>query len=217
MYRPMDWIRRNFGLKVAAVVIAVGLWFTFNYLTATQAYTKTLEIPLALHGVAAGLVAASNVREVTVELAGPRSQLERLGPGDFQAFVDCGGKREGTAALNVAVVGSDSEKIRSVSPAAVVVALDQYAYRRVPVVASGSAQNSSAADIDPKSVIVAGGQTMVSRVMAAQVNIDAASASKPVTVTLKPVPVDGNLAMVAGLTVAPASVRVAIVPRKVHS
>lgn len=212
----MDWIRRNFGLKATALVVAVILWFTFNYLTASQAYTKTLEVPLSLHGVAAGLVASSSVHEVTVELAGPRAQLESLLPQNFTAFVDCAGKRSGTSALVVTVLGADNDKIRSVFPSAAVVELDRYAYRRVPVVAGGGSPNLSAASIDPDHVIVAGGESTVSRVVVAQVSIDAASGTKPLVLALRPVPVDDRLANVAGLTVAPAIVRVAIVPRKAH-
>ncbi len=213
----MDWIRRNFDLKVAAVVIAVVLWFTFNYLTASQAYSKTLEIPLSLHNVAAGLVATSGIQSVTVELTGPRSALEQLGPGDFSAFVDCAAKSPGTLMLPVSVVGPQSDKVRSVTPSAAIVVLDQFGYRRVPVVSSESAQNGIATDIEPRSVIVAGAQTALSRVFAARVSIEDATATRPVTVTLKPMPVDAHLDPVAGLTVAPASVRVAIVPRKEHT
>jgi YbbR domain-containing protein len=212
----MDLIRRNFDLKLSAVVIAVILWFTFNYLTSSQAYSKTLEIPLALHNVAAGLVATSGIESVTVELTGPRSALERLGPEDFSAFVDCSAKSQGTQMLTVSVVGPESDKVRSVTPSAAIVVLDQFGYRRVPVVSSEGAQNGIATDIEPRSVVVAGGQTALSRVFAARVSIEDTSATRPIIVTLKPMPVDARLNPVEGLTVAPASVRVAIVPRKEH-
>lgn len=211
----MDWIRQNFGLKVVAVVAAVVLWFTFNYLSASQTFTKTLEVPLALHGVSSGLVASTDTNEVTVELAGARSALETLVPEDFVAYLDCSGKRTGTFGLSVIVVGPETDKPVSVSPATAVVVLDAYAYRRVPVIADDSLGSIVTAQIDPNTLVVAGGQAAVSRVMAAQVSIAAASVTKPVTVTLKPVPVDDHLMAVVGVTVAPTSVRVAISPRKI--
>lgn len=210
----MDWIRRNFGLKVVAVVAAIVLWFTFNYLSASQTFTKTLEVPLALHGVSGGLVASTGTQEVTVELAGARSALETLVPEDFVAYLDCSGKHAGTFALSVSVVGPETDKPLSVTPATAVVVLDQYAYRRVPVIADDSNGSTVAAQIDPKTLVVAGGQAAVSRVFAAQVSIATASVSKPITVTVKPVPVDVHLVAVNGVTVAPASVRVAIAPGK---
>ncbi len=213
----MDLIRRNFGLKVASVVIAIGLWFTFNYLSASQAYSTTLQVPLSLHGVSPGLVATSNVDVVTVELAGPRSVLERLTPTDFAAYVDCSGKDAGTMSLGVSVAGPESDKIRSLSPASAIVVLDRFGYRTVPVISSDTGVGAVAVDIEPKSVLVTGGETTLARVMAARVSIEGASASKPVTVTLKPVAVDADFAAVAGVTVVPPSVHVAIVPRKEHA
>ena len=210
----MDWIRRNFGLKVAAVVIALVLWFTFNYLSVPQPSTKTVEVPLALHGVASTLVASTNTREVAVELAGARSTLASLAADDFVAYVDCSGKRTGTLGLAVSVVGPEEGKILSVTPATAVVVLDQYAYRRVPVITDAGTDSNITADVDPKSLVVAGAQSAVARVFAVQVSINEASVTKPVTVTARPVPVDVHLAVVNGVTTAPADVRVAIAPRK---
>lgn len=212
----MDWIRRNFGLKVIAVVAAIVLWFTFNYLSAAQTFTKTLEVPLALHGISSGLVATTATHEVTVELAGARSALENLVPENFVAYVDCSGKHAGTYGLSVSVVGSDTDKPVSVTPATAVVVLDAYAYRRVPVIADDSSGAIVTAEIDPKTLVVAGGQTAVSRVFAAQVSIATAAVTKPVIVTVKAVPVDVRLVAVGGVTLAPASVRVAISPRRLR-
>lgn len=214
----MDLIRRNFALKVAALLTAGILWFTFNYLSAAPAYNKTLDLPLTLRGVAVGLVGSTGVHHVTIEMTGPRSQLEALTPEAFNAFVDCAGKAEGTVALNVTVVGPGSDKTNTVvKPPQAVVLLDRYAYRRVPVIPTTSAQYSTMSDMDPKTVIVAGGQTKVAQVFAVQVNIDSASAAKRVLVQLKGVPVDAHFTPIGGLTVAPANVRVTIVPRKVHT
>ena len=95
----MDWIRRNFDLKIIALVAAVVLWFIFNHLSASQASTKTLEVPLAVHGVGSGLVANVVTQQVAVEIAGARAALEDVGRGNFVAYVDCSGKRAGTYGL----------------------------------------------------------------------------------------------------------------------
>lgn len=209
----MDLIRRNFALKVAAVLTAGILWFTFNYLSAAPTYNKTLELPLSVHGVAAGLVGSVGVHVVTVELTGSRPQLEGLTPESFTAFVDCGGKPAGTVALNVSVVGPGSDRIHAVAPSQVIVILDRFAYRRVPVIPSAGSVGS-VADTDPKAVIVTGGATRVSQVFAVQVNVDAESMARRMVVVLKGVPVDAHFAPISGLTVAPANVRVTVVPRK---
>lgn len=210
----MDLIRRNLGLKLTALAIAVGLWFAFNYLTATETYSTTLQVPLALRGVSAGLVAQSDVHDVTVELAGPRALLEKLAPSDFAAYVDASGKEAGTLSLNVAVAGPESDKIRSVSPSAAIVVLDRFSYRTVPVIASDSTQSAIASAINPPSVTVAGAESVLARVVAARAGIETASASKPLTIVVKPVAVDVDFAPVLGVTVAPPTVRVSLVPRK---
>lgn len=210
----MDWIRRNFGLRITAVIVAVGLWFTFNYLSSSTADTKTLELPLAIRGVSSGLVAQSTVQTVTIDLAGSRPVLANLSPTDFSAFVDCSGKMAGTMSLGVTVVGPDSDKlVRSVSPATSIVVLEQYGYRRVPVISDDSVQNTVVTGTEPKSVLVTGGETTVARVMAARVSVDASSANRALVVTLKAVPVDVHLDPVDGVTLAPSTVRVAISPK----
>jgi YbbR domain-containing protein len=211
----MDWIRRNFGLRLIALLAAVVLWFTFNYQSASQTFTKTLEVPLALHGVSSGLVATTDTKEVSIELAGARTAVEDLEPEDFDAYVDCSGKRAGTFALNVAVVGPETGKPLAVTPATAVVVLDEYEYRRVPVVVD-TGSSAVVTSIDPSTLMVIGGQTDVSRVFAAQVSIAAASVTKPVSVVMKAMPVDVHLSSVPGVTLAPASVRVAIAPRVVR-
>jgi YbbR domain-containing protein len=210
----MDWIKRNFGLRLIALAAAVVLWFTFNYESGSQAYTKTLDVPLALHGVGSGLVAATLTQNVTVELTGTRAALDALVPDDFIAYVDCGGKRAGTVDLNVSVVGPQTDKPLSVSPATAIVVLERYEYRRVPVIPDASESTATVVRVDPMTVVVAGGQTAVSRVFAAEVSVATAGVTKPVTVTLKAAPVDMRLNAVGDVAVAPANVKVTLAPRK---
>jgi YbbR domain-containing protein len=194
----------------------VVLWLIFNRLSASQASTKTLDVPLAVHGLASGLVANVSTQEVTVEISGARAALEDVNPQDFVAYVDCSGKGAGTFGVPVTVVSAQNQRPISVTPATAIVVLEVYAYRRVPVIADPSGAAAAVGEIDPATVVVAGGQSEVSRVFAAEATIPAAAVTKPVSVTVKPVPVDTSLSAVAGVTLAPASVRIAIAPRKVN-
>ena len=213
----MALIRRNFDLKIASVVIAIALWFMFNYSSSNQTYSTTLEIPVTLHGAPAGLVAATGVASAKVELSGSRAVLERLSPTDFAAVIDCSNKTTGVQSLPISVTGPESDKIRSVTPATAIVSIDRFGYRTVPVVESGAEQGAIVADIQPQTVTVTGGETALARVVAARVSIEGTSATMPVVVMLKPVAVDADYAAVAGLNVIPPAVRVAIVPHKAPS
>jgi YbbR domain-containing protein len=169
----IDSVRRNFGLKVTAVVAAIVLWFTFNYFsTAHLGYSKTLDVPLLVRGASAGLVTSSPVAQVTIEVSGPRADIDSLTATDFSAYVDCSGKLPGLYSLAVNVVGQDADKVKTVKPSQVVITLDRYGYRTVPVIARDS-QGALLANavLDPPLIQVAGAQSEVSDVFAAEISV----------------------------------------------
>jgi YbbR domain-containing protein len=200
----IDSVRRNFGLKATAVVVSVVLWFTFNYFSTTRdAYSKTLELPLALHAVSAGLVAATPVDHVTIELTGPRPDIDSVSPADLVAFADCSGKQSGVYSLAVSIVGRDADKVKTVSPDYAVVRVDRFGYRTVPVIArdveGGTLTNASVA---PQTIQVAGGESAVSQVVAAEVSVpEPRSLPAGFAAEMKPDPVDVRMQRVAGVNV----------------
>ena len=208
----LEAISRNFGLKTVAVVIGVILWFTFNYLTAGETkYSKTLVVPVSVQHVSSGLVASTNVRQVTIELSGSRTRLDGLAPDDFTAFVDGSGKAPGTYALEISLRGDGTDTIKSVTPASAALVVDRYGYRRVPVVLQDAGTGDGArTQVVPTTVIVAGAQSTVSQVVAAQVTVASPADKGTVVMELRPVPVDGQLSPVAGVTVDPPIVRASI-------
>ena len=200
----IDSVRRNFGLKVTAVLIAVGLWFTFNYFgTSHEAYSKTIELPVTVHGVGAGLVAAPAADRVTVELSGPRPDVEAVSQDDLAAYVDCSGRRPGVYSLPVNVVGRDADKIVTESPSQTIVNLDRYAFRTVPVVARGTDGGSLAnASVAPATITVAGGESSVAQVAAAEVTVpEPGSLPAGFAAEMKPDAVDARMQHVPGVEV----------------
>jgi YbbR domain-containing protein len=200
----IDSVRRNFGLKVTAVIVSVVLWFTFNYFGTTHdVYSKTLELPLTVHGVSSGLVASAQFQRASVELAGPRADLDSVTAADLAAFVDCTGKQPGVYALAVNVVGRNADKVKSVTPAQVVVGVDRYAFRSVPVVARDSGGGPlSNASIAPLTIEVAGGESAVASVVAAEVSVPEPRALPAgFAAEMKPQPVDAKMQTVAGVNV----------------
>jgi YbbR domain-containing protein len=205
-------ISRNFGLKAAAVLIGIVLWFTFNYLTAGETkYAKTLVVPVTVQHVSSGMVAATTVRQVTIELSGSRTKLDGLTPDDFTAFVDGSEKGPGTYALEISLRGDGTDVIKSVTPSTATLVLDRYGYRRIPVVPQDAgAGNDARLDIVPSTVIVAGAQSAVAQVMAAQVTLAFPADKKAVVMELRPVAVNAQLLPVAGVTMDPPVVRATI-------
>jgi len=210
----LDAINRNLGLKAAAVVIGVVLWFTFNYLSAGETkYSKTLVVPVTVQHVSAGLVAGANIKQVTIELAGPRAKLDGLTPDDFAAFVDATAKGPGTYSLDISLRGDGADSVKSITPAGANLVLDRYGYRTVPVVLQGvtaDLADFNRPTISPATVTVAGAQSTVAQVVAAQVTLAYPATKSTVVMELRPVAVDAQLLPVAGVTVDPPVVRATI-------
>ena len=212
----LDSISRNLGLKSAAVLIGVVLWFTFNYLTSGETkYAKTLVVPVTVQHIASGMVASTLVRQVTIELSGPRTKLDGLTPDDFTAFIDGTGKGPGTYAVDISLRGNGTDVVKSVTPAAGTLVLDRYGYRRVPVVLQDvGGVDGAKLDVAPQTVIVAGGQSAVAQVVLAQVSVAYPADKKMVTMELRPVAVNAQLMPVPGVTVDPPVVRATVAVTK---
>ncbi|HLJ83458.1 MAG TPA: hypothetical protein VKT51_04735 [Candidatus Eremiobacteraceae bacterium] len=211
----IEAFRRDLGLKFAAVIIAIVLWFTFNYLTTGEAtYSKTLVLPVAVQHIASGLVASVNVHQVTIELAGARPKLEGLTPDSFIAFVDAAGKGIGTYSVEISTRGPATDSIRSVTPGAAELILDRYGYRVVPVVVRDvEGSPDLQADLEPSTVTVAGAASAVASVVAAQTTVALPGPHESAVMEVRPVAVDAQLTPVAGVTIDPPLVRATITVR----
>jgi YbbR domain-containing protein len=200
----IDSVRRNFGLKVTAVVVSVALWFTLNYFGGSQdVFTKTLELPLAVHGLSAGLVATPQIDTVSVDLAGPRPDVEGATASDLAAYVDCSGRQSGVYSLAVNVVGRDADKIKVVTPDQAVVLVDRYAFRSVPVLARGAGGSLLAnAVLSPATIEIAGGASLVAKVVAVEVVVpEPGSLPAGFSAVMKPDAIDGAMQRVHGISV----------------
>src|SRR5215469_7928693 len=200
----IDSVRRNFGLKVTAVVVSVALWFTLNYFGSSQdVFSKTLELPLAVHGLAQGFVATPQVATVSVDLSGPRPDVESATASDLAAYVDCTGRSGGVYSLTVNVVGRDADKVKVITPDQAVVSIDRYAFRSVPVLARGAGGTLLAnAELAPSTIEVAGGAAAVAKVVAVQVMVpEPGSLPAGFSAVMKPDPIDGSLQLVHGVSV----------------
>ena len=200
----IDSVRRNFGLKVTAVVVSVALWFTLNYFGSSQdVFSKTLELPLAVHGLAAGFVATPQVDTIRVDLSGPRPDVESATASDLAAYVDGTGRTAGVYSLTVNVVGRDADKVKVITPDQAVVSIDRYAFRSVPVLARGAGGTLLAnALLSPSTIEVAGGAAAVAKVVAVQVVVPEPGALPAgFSAVMKPDPIDGSLQVVHGVSV----------------
>lgn len=84
-----DRIRKNWGSKVVALMVAIALWLSFGPLSvgeeAIEAAVRFVNIPDALE------TNPDQIPSVTAMLRGPRATLSRLRSGGLTLVVDCEG------------------------------------------------------------------------------------------------------------------------------
>lgn len=82
----------NFGLKVLALVIAVGLWVAGH-----RDIERAIEVPLEFRKIPADLMVLDNrVDYVVLRLTGPRTLVSTLDPDDLKLMIDLSGAKSGS-------------------------------------------------------------------------------------------------------------------------
>lgn len=86
---------------------------------------KSVDVPVAVQGLAAGLTARLQPETVRVLLNGPRPVLEALDPSDVSAVIDLSGAPTGAQTLAPTVQPPAGVRVRSVQPARVEVVVSR--------------------------------------------------------------------------------------------
>ena len=82
----------NFGLKVLAVVIAVGLWVAGH-----RDVERAVEVPVEFRNIPSDLMVMDNrVDYVVLRLTGPRTLVSTLDAGDLKLGLDLDGAKPGS-------------------------------------------------------------------------------------------------------------------------
>ena len=85
--------RSNFGLKVLAVIIALGLWLAGHRDT-----ERAIEVPVEFRNIPSDLMVSDNrVDYVVLRLMGPRTLISTLDPDDLKLSMDLKGAKSGSA------------------------------------------------------------------------------------------------------------------------
>ena len=128
-------LRRDAGLFVAAVALALVIWFV---ITDSENVTITEPLGFALTvqavNIPSDLATASRIPPALIEIAGRQDDVARATPDDFIATVDLTGLPPGVHEIPVSIRSRDDDvTVRSVQPQAVVVRLESVVTREVPV------------------------------------------------------------------------------------
>lgn len=208
-------IRKNFGLKLLALALAVTAWAYFHFSAApsiTAHFDEQFSIPIVISGLQPGLSAQPSDRTAIVTVETPRNG-PAVKPEEIEAVVDMA-DHQAPGIVNVRLnIVAPSLVIKSFSPASVTVVVDRLASRSVPVSIGYSGGNGSlvvvSSTVDPQTTTVRGIATDLAKVAAVKIDIPLGG-SKPgeLDAMIRPVAADVRGLDVANVQVSPNLVRV---------
>jgi YbbR domain-containing protein len=155
--------RRNPGLKIISVLIALGLWMFVN--AGQRGAVEALQVPISYRSLPTGLVIINRPTDfVKIEVAGPRTLLSLLDPERLTLKLDLTGVPTGRSdfKINSAMFNVPRQtSVTRITPAEVQLDIDRVVSRQIPVhlvlagkVAHGYQVNS--VQLTPSAIFVSG-------------------------------------------------------------
>lgn len=194
--------------KLAAVGLAFLMW-AFVSATDTTTGQRSMLVPITVEGIAADLVPVGIPEFAEITVTGPPQRLDRLRPESIEAVLDLNGL-SGDFTAPVGVSPPQGVDLERVTPAEVLGILERVATRQVPVtvvfIGTPNADVRPVGTPEPAMVDVRGRSARLERVTQAIVAVDAGLSIASVA----PFPADSAGRPVDEVTVAPASVTVAV-------
>ena len=212
----MQIIRKNFGLKLLSITLAVIGWAYFRFATnpvIAARFDQQLSVPIAAANLPVGYIAHFTEKEAVVTVATKRGDAP-LKPDEIKAILDLSNKNEGVYNVPVRLVAPDVA-VQSLSPASVTLTVERIAARTLPVIFHYVGQEQSGvvvrdAAVAPTAVTLHGPSSLLSQVSAVRVDVPMPSAPETFDEMARPVAVDSMNQEVAGIESAPNLVRVQI-------
>ena len=207
-------IKRNFGLKVLALGLAVTAWAYFHFSAAssiTAHFDQQLSVPIVVSGLRPGLVASYDERTAMVTVEVPRNGPP-IKPDQVQAVLDLNERPEpGIMNLPVKIVAPDLV-IKSLSPASVTLSVDRLETRTVPVSISYAGGNGSlvveSSTVNPSVTTVRGIANDLAKVDVVKIEIPLGSKPGSFDAMVRPIAADAHGNEVQNTQVSPNLVRV---------
>ncbi len=211
---------RNLRSLLWALVLALAVWVaavTSADPDEVRPYPNTIGIELV--GQDPGLVITSDVpKDVQMTIRAPRSVWDQLTarPESVRAILDLSGVGAGEHRLDLQVqIDARPVRVVTVTPSSVLLTLEPLISRTLPVQTTLSGQPAvgyQAGDlsVDPKQVVVAGPQSLVTRVARVRVLVNVSGSRESVEQDIPAEALDANNARVTGITIQPDAAHVSL-------
>ncbi len=211
---------RNLQSFLWALALALAVWVaavTASDPDVVRVYPTPIKIDVV--GQDPGLVLAKeSAQSLVVTLRAPRSVWDQLTarPDSIHAELDLSGLGAGDHSLNPQIqIAVRPVRVISVNPTSVTLTLEPLITRTLPLDLSISGQpaigyQAGDAALDPKEVVIAGPQSLVSQVARARVPINLDGIRESIDQSVPVEILDGNNQAINGLTIHPGTAHVTL-------
>jgi YbbR domain-containing protein len=164
-------LERDMGLRLISLALAIGLWIFVN--AGERGSVEPFRVPISYRDLPPGFVLTSPHPDyVTIRVSGPRTLLSIIDPTHLTLRLDLTGVGIGQASFKI---GPESfavprhTEVTSVLPSQIVLDVDKYVTRAIPVHlalsgAPGEGYKIASAEVTPVTVTVRGPSREVARI-----------------------------------------------------
>ena len=216
----LRWLGQNYRTFLWALALSIAVWISaVTGADPDQTRAITTPIPVEIIGQNTSLVMNGEIpKEVRVTLRAPSSvwNLINADPKIIRALIDLSGLSAGPHTIDLQVqVSARPVQIVSTSPPSVSFTLEPLATKTLVVDLSLSGEAAIGYQIgegtlEPKSVIVAGAESQVQKVMRARVSIKLDGVRENIDQTLKVEVLDQFGQPVSGITASPDAIHISL-------
>jgi YbbR domain-containing protein len=207
-------VRKNFGLKLLSVVLAVIGWAYFRFATnpivAAAHFDQQISLPISVVNLPVGYTAHYTEREAIVTIASKPGEPAAKAD-EMKAVLDLANKTSGVYNVPVQLVAPDIV-VASLSPASVTLTVERIEQRFFPLTVHyvGSQKSGvvvAGQRLTPAAVSIEGASSVLAQVSAVRVDVMLPNAPASVDEMLRPVPENALGDEISGLQLGPDLVR----------
>jgi len=165
-----ELIFKNFGLKIASIILAVILWFVASSRGQSEIF---IDVPLEFMNIPSGLeMINSTDKKISLNIKGPEKYIKNIKPSDIRALLDLSKAKKGESIYyvtrdNIQLPGSIT--LLNISPSSITITTEETITKTVRVipVITGKPERGyklQATAVVPKDIQIEGIQSEIGRI-----------------------------------------------------
>ncbi|MBV9269660.1 MAG: hypothetical protein JO165_01095 [Candidatus Eremiobacteraeota bacterium] len=207
-------VRRNFGLKLASLALAIIGWGYFRYASnpvIAARFTQQLSVPVTVANADPGEMVRFTDRQAVVTIAPKRGDAP-VKPEEIRAVIDVGKKGPGIYNVPIQLV-APTVAVQSLSPASVTLTIERIEQRTIPFsvhYVSGAQPDVVVGNLrlTPRDATLRGPSSALAQVASVRVDVQLTGSASGLDVMDRPAAVDARGDAVNDVSVVPNLVRV---------